>query len=78
MELAGQMNVQITIPLFTGKTRVRTVVLGFKAHGPSTAVSALNPGSALFPRLYMGSGYVPHCSRGVSQQRLNVDNFIMW
>ena len=49
MELAGQMNVQITIPLFTGKTRVRRVVAGFKALGPSTPVSALNLGSALNP-----------------------------
>ena len=29
----------------------RTVVPGFRALGPSTAKSALNPGSALFPRL---------------------------
>ena len=28
-----------------------TVVPGFRALGPSTAKSALNPGSALFPRL---------------------------
>ena len=28
-----------------------TVVPGFKALGPSTAKSALNPGSALFPRM---------------------------
>ena len=30
---------------------VNTVVPGFRALGPSTAKSALNPGSALFPRL---------------------------
>ena len=28
-----------------------TVVPGFRALGPSTAKSALNPGSTLFPRL---------------------------
>ena len=33
------------------KRQESTVVPGFRALGPSTAKSALNPGSALFPRL---------------------------
>ena len=32
-------------------TDISTVVPGFRALGPSTAKSALNPGSAIFPRL---------------------------